>query len=166
LVGHAFGNRVARCLAADRPDLVNCVILLAAGGKAPPLPEYIEAMTILRSKPTPEERRAAMRAAYFAVNSDPTPWLSGMFMEAGRAQGKAGQNTPLEEWWGGGEVPILVLQGEEDVCAPPANGHQLKEEYGDRIEVVDIPNAAHALLLERPGVLAQEIDAYLKSHMA
>jgi pimeloyl-ACP methyl ester carboxylesterase len=32
LVGHAFGNRVARCLAVDRPALVRSVTLLAAGG--------------------------------------------------------------------------------------------------------------------------------------
>jgi pimeloyl-ACP methyl ester carboxylesterase len=32
LVGHAFGNRVARCLAVDRPSLVRSVTLLAAGG--------------------------------------------------------------------------------------------------------------------------------------
>src|SRR3954452_16475853 len=32
LVGHAFGNRVARCLAADRPSLVRSVTLLEAGG--------------------------------------------------------------------------------------------------------------------------------------
>ena len=30
LVGHAFGNRVARCLAVDRPSLVRNVTLLAA----------------------------------------------------------------------------------------------------------------------------------------
>jgi len=166
LIGHAFGNRIARCLAADHPDLVNCVILLAAGGKVPPLPAYFEAMTILRSRPGPEERKAAMRSAYFAAGSDPAPWLSGMYAEAGRAQGKAGQNTPIEEWWGGGEAPILVLQGAEDVCAPPANGYQLKEEYGDRIEVAEIPDAAHALLLEKPGVVAEKIDAYLRSHLA
>ena len=33
LVGHAFGNRVARCLAADRPALVRSVTLL--GPSAP-----------------------------------------------------------------------------------------------------------------------------------
>ena len=27
LVGHAFGNRVARCVSADRPDLISCVVL-------------------------------------------------------------------------------------------------------------------------------------------
>src|SRR6201987_1131238 len=32
LVGHAFGNRIARCLAVDRPSVVRSVTLLAAGG--------------------------------------------------------------------------------------------------------------------------------------
>src|SRR2546423_5762229 len=32
LVGHAFGNRIARCLAVDQPLLVRSVTLLAAGG--------------------------------------------------------------------------------------------------------------------------------------
>src|SRR6201998_1145674 len=37
LVGHAFGNRIARCLAVDQPSLVRSVTLLAAGGTlAPP----------------------------------------------------------------------------------------------------------------------------------
>jgi pimeloyl-ACP methyl ester carboxylesterase len=36
VVGHAFGNRVARMLATDRPDLVRAVALVAANiGKAP-----------------------------------------------------------------------------------------------------------------------------------
>ena len=32
LVGHAFGNRIARCLAVDQSPLVRSVTLLAAGG--------------------------------------------------------------------------------------------------------------------------------------
>ncbi|MDA1280666.1 MAG: alpha/beta hydrolase [Chloroflexi bacterium] len=31
--GHAFGNRVARCLTADRPELVKTITLSATGGK-------------------------------------------------------------------------------------------------------------------------------------
>ena len=34
VVGHAFGNRVARMLAGDRPERVRAVILLAAGGES------------------------------------------------------------------------------------------------------------------------------------
>src|SRR5262244_94177 len=32
ILGHAFGNRIARCLAADHPAMVRGVILVAAGG--------------------------------------------------------------------------------------------------------------------------------------
>src|SRR5689334_268019 len=32
IVGHAYGNRVARTVAADRPELVDRLVLIAAGG--------------------------------------------------------------------------------------------------------------------------------------
>lgn len=35
VVGHAFGNRIARWLATDRPEIVRRVVLLAAGGLVP-----------------------------------------------------------------------------------------------------------------------------------
>jgi pimeloyl-ACP methyl ester carboxylesterase len=34
VIGHAFGNRIARCLAADRPALVDLVVLLSSSGRA------------------------------------------------------------------------------------------------------------------------------------
>jgi len=55
MIGHAFGNRVARCLAADRPELVCSVILLAAGGLiGPPTPlgsAFRDAGDAMRSGP-------------------------------------------------------------------------------------------------------------------
>jgi pimeloyl-ACP methyl ester carboxylesterase len=60
LVGHAFGNRVARCLAVDRPSLVRSVTLLAAGGLiVPPTPLGMP----FRVGRLPEERHAACWAA-------------------------------------------------------------------------------------------------------
>jgi len=38
LIGHAFGNRIARCLAADCPSSVRKVVVLAAGGLIAPSP--------------------------------------------------------------------------------------------------------------------------------
>src|SRR4029077_18331734 len=52
--GHAFGNRVARCLAADRPNLVRCVILFAAGGKVAPAPAADRALKIIFTPASPE----------------------------------------------------------------------------------------------------------------
>ena len=44
VVGHAFGNRVARFLATTRPDLVTAVVLVCAGGEVPPHPEAAAAL--------------------------------------------------------------------------------------------------------------------------
>jgi hypothetical protein len=38
-VGQAFGNHIARCLAADRSGLVRQVVLQAAGGLVPTDPD-------------------------------------------------------------------------------------------------------------------------------
>ena len=61
VVGHAFGNRVARMLATDRPDLVRAVALVAANiGKAPSPPDVraaIRAAPTLRCRTRDASRR-------------------------------------------------------------------------------------------------------------
>jgi pimeloyl-ACP methyl ester carboxylesterase len=62
VVGHAFGNRAARMVAADHPELVHSVILYAAGGKVPPKPPAEQAlMSIFNPASTYTEVLAAMR---------------------------------------------------------------------------------------------------------
>ena len=39
VLGYAFGNRVARCLAVDHPDILKGIILLGAAGRFKPDPE-------------------------------------------------------------------------------------------------------------------------------
>jgi pimeloyl-ACP methyl ester carboxylesterase len=72
LVGHAFGNRVARCLAADRPDLVRSVVLLAAGGLVATDPEAIRAAQRLRHENLTESEPLELRkAVHLSPVSDP-----------------------------------------------------------------------------------------------
>jgi pimeloyl-ACP methyl ester carboxylesterase len=163
IIGHAFGNRLARCLASDRPDLVCCLVLLAAGGKIPPSADFLKAQAILRSgEASQSQRREATKAAYFAKNSEPDFWLLGNWPQALRAQSQAARVTPLEDWWAGGKCPILIIQGLEDICALPANGRKLKEDFGERVRLEEIPDAAHALLPEQPGIIAGLIINYLE----
>lgn len=163
VLGHAWGNRVARCLAADYPAKVGCLILLAAGGKVPMAPEVVQAMQRLREGLTEQEALAALKTAFFADASDPSAWMTGFWPDAVRANRIAAESTPLDDWWHGGEAPMLVIQGKEDRCALPQNGYLLKEAYGDRITVIDIDNAAHALLPEQPELIAGIILKYLGS---
>jgi pimeloyl-ACP methyl ester carboxylesterase len=162
IVGHAFGNRIARVVATDHPTLVKQVILLAAGGMVPIPPETQHAMRrAFDPRLGREERLAALRRAYFALGNDPTPWEHGWHRAARLAQQAANEVTPVQDWWAAGTVPMLVLQGAEDVGAPPANAQLLAQAYSDRVTVVEILGAGHAMLPEQPERIADEILRYL-----
>jgi len=163
VLGHAFGNRVARCLAADRPDLARSVTLLAAGGKVAPPPEVRQAVVRCVDMSLPEaERRRAVSTAMFAPGNDPAAWLDGWWADAARAQSGAGARTPVDEWWTAGSAPVLVVQGRQDAVAPPENGRMLVAELGDRARLVELDGAGHALLPERPGDVAEAVLAFLE----
>ena len=163
VVGHAYGNRVARCLAADRPDLVRTVTLLAAGGLIPPDDQVSASGARCFQLGLPEvERLEDIRLAFFAAKSDPSVWLDGWWPAAAAAQVAAGRATLLDDWWTAGKAPLLVIQGIDDRLAIPANGHALKEQLGTRVRVVDLPDAGHALLPEQPEAIASEIVTFLK----
>jgi pimeloyl-ACP methyl ester carboxylesterase len=163
VVGHAFGNRVARCLAADRPNLVTTVTLVAAGGLIPPAAEASAALARCFQLDLPQcDRLEDIRAAFFAPNADASVWSDGWWPIAAATQGAANRRTPRDDWWSAGQAPLFVIQGLDDVVAVPANGHQLKEQLGDRVRLVDLPDAGHALLPEQPTAIASEIVAFLK----
>ena len=79
LIGHAFGNRIARTVATDRPDLVRALVLLSASGKVQPTPEIAEAIRLAQAVDTPPAVRArAVRAAWFAPGHDISmAWVDG-----------------------------------------------------------------------------------------
>lgn len=56
---------------------------------------------------------------------------------------------------------MLVIQGEHDAIAPPANGDDLRQRYGDRVQVVTLADAGHALLPEQPEAIATSILDWL-----
>jgi pimeloyl-ACP methyl ester carboxylesterase len=167
LAGHAYGNRVARMLASDRPDLVRGVVLIAAGGKFPPGAEAVQNLLIFQNKSLPAERRSiAAKAAFFGLQSNPTPddiMLDGISadtikMQAGTLDPKL---FPLEWWWPGGKAPMLVIQGLADVIAPPENGRSLKTDYPDRVTLVELAGLGHIMMRERPDLVAEAIAAFV-----
>jgi pimeloyl-ACP methyl ester carboxylesterase len=164
IVGHAFGNRVARCLATDRPDLVRRLILMAAGGRFPPEPEARDAMIrILTESLTPLERMTLMQSALFADSTNVQAWSDGWWPRVALAQIKAAKATSVEEWWAGGTAPMLVVQGLADRLAPPANGRALQDEFQHRTRLVELENAGHAMLPEQPVAIANIVLAYLSN---
>jgi pimeloyl-ACP methyl ester carboxylesterase len=170
VVGHAFGQRVGRTLAADRPGLVRAMAMVAAGGRAAMKPGAQEAlMGCFRLDRPDAERLADIKFAFFAPGNDaandPTVWRGGWYPDAATMQVAATRATPVEGWWNAGSsTPLLVIQGLQDTVAPPENGRMMKAELGDRVELLDIDGAGHALLPEQPEKIAAAIIAFARRH--
>jgi len=162
LIGQAFGNRIARMTATDRPDLVHAVVLLGCSGKVQPTPEIAEAIRLAQAVDTPPEIRArAVQAAWFPPGHDISVWLDGWSQPVMQAYLAAAAATETATWWTAGAAPVLIVQGAEDVSAPPANGHLLQAEIGARATLVDLPGIGHAVGVDGPDVVARVVLRYL-----
>jgi pimeloyl-ACP methyl ester carboxylesterase len=172
VVGHAYGNFPARMLATDRPDLVRAVVLAAASaGKTPPgvteppvTPEVREAIAKSSDLSLPEaERLRYLQFAFFAPGHDPSVWLGGWHPATEKMENEASAATPVDEWFATGRAPILEIQAQYDAVAQPKFRPVLKAALGDRVTVVVIPNAGHALVPEQPEATANAIAAFTRA---
>jgi pimeloyl-ACP methyl ester carboxylesterase len=163
VVGHAYGNWVARMTAADYPALVRGVVIAAAAAKSFP-PELSTAVTQAGDPTLPnEERLKALRFAFFAPGNDPTVWLTGWHPEVRASQRAAAAATPQEAWWPGGTAPLLDLQADHDPFKPPEKRNEMKDEFGARVSIAVIPNASHALIPEQPKAVVEALVAWIKT---
>lgn len=163
VVGHAFGQWVARTLASDRPDLVRGVVLAAAAAKAI-RPDLRAALGRCVDSGLPEsERRAALRFAFFAPGHEPPAnWLSGWHAAASKSQHAASAATPQEEWWAAGAAPILDLQGAQDPWRPRETANDFRRDLGpDRVTVVVLEDCSHAMFPEQPKAVVREIVKWI-----
>jgi pimeloyl-ACP methyl ester carboxylesterase len=163
LVGHAFGNRVARCLAADRPSLVCSVTVLAAGGLiGPATPLGMGFRNATEVKMNGSDCVTVLGARWLSPASDPKIlaqvecWPAVHLAHLATSRGVA-----LEDWWGAGAAPLLVIQGLDDIAAPPGNGYALREQFGERVRVIDLPRAGHFLVLEQPEAITRAVAEFV-----
>jgi pimeloyl-ACP methyl ester carboxylesterase len=167
IVGHAFGNWVGRMTATDTPDLVRGVVIVAAAAKAYPAgfagaKELSDAVKKAGDLTCPEaERLEALRFAFFAPGHDARVWLSGWHPDVDESQFAAGRATKQSEWWPGGKAPLLDVQAELDPFKPRSMANEIKEEFGDRAEIVVIPDASHALIPEQPAAVTKAIVTWI-----
>jgi pimeloyl-ACP methyl ester carboxylesterase len=164
VVGHAFGNRVARMLATDRPELVAAVALVAANiGKAPSPPDVRAAIRNSADASLPDEQRlAALRYAFFAPGNDPSTWLDGWHPDVLAAQRVAGDRTAREEDFAAGQAPILYLQPGYDPLAHVEDAEAFKAQFGERVTIVVIANASHAVITEQPAAVSDALVEYAR----
>ena len=162
--GHAFGNRVARTLATDHPEVVKTVILCACGGGIP-TPRVVQGLLAVTDPTTSAaDIRSWTKEIFFAPGDNPRPWYLGWYAVPGRAEQASVSRTDFTKIEGGGNGPMLIVQGKNDIVAPPSIGHELRKKYGPRITVHDIANAGHAMIIEKTAEVATIILRYVAQH--
>jgi len=147
--------------AVDHPALVRGVAIAAAASRQydPSLRAEIDKAG---DPALPESvRLAALRKAFFAPNSDPRPWLAGWHPQIREAQRAAAAAVPQEQWWPGGVAPLLDLQAGQDPFRTGSTRQEIKNEFGDRVTIVVIPNASHALFPEHPQAVAAALTEWI-----
>ena len=103
-----------------------------------------------------------MRFAFFAPGNDPSIWLNGWHPEVRDAQRAAVAAVKQSDWWSGGHAPLLDLQAEQDPFKPADKRNEMKDEFGDRVTVMVIPGASHALIPEQPQAVVDALVAWVK----
>lgn len=167
VIGHAFGNRVARAIATKYPDQIKGVILIAAGGQNPIEPTANAALkNIFNPLSSFKKRLADIEYAFFA-DGNPVPdyWQRGWHTDTAILQGKASAATPDTDWLAGGSGPMLVVQADFDKIAPRKDtADLLLASYPERVSVAMIENAGHALLPEQPDAVHNAVLEFLATH--
>jgi pimeloyl-ACP methyl ester carboxylesterase len=166
VLGHAVGNRVARTLDSDYPELVTSVVLLGAGGKVDAEPETDKATSkLFKPHATDDEISEGMKYMVGDPANSEAVWRiikPSRYTNPDAIKSEASITTPLAEWWAPpGETPYLAVQGLRDMSAPPANARLLKEDLAERMTLVELPEAGHLALVENPDEVATAIVSFL-----
>lgn len=163
LVGHAFGNRLARSTAHLYPDKVARVVLLACGGQIPMSPlSLTDLMACFDLSLPPETHLEHVRRGFFAPGNDASAWKDGWYPGTAAMQSAAVRASNHSAWMLGGGQPMLIVQALDDAIAPPANALALLDAAPDRFTLSEIHNAGHAMLPEQPQAIADAVIDWLK----
>ena len=164
VVGHAFGNRLARMISNDYPSRVLTLTLLAAGGYIEMEKHVLEALLgTFDESVTAEKHLEFVATAFFAPGNDATTWRDGWMKNVMRLQQKALARVDRSEWWDAVAPRVLVVQALQDVVAPVGNGQKYASDHPTITTLVDIDGAGHAMLPEKPDEIAEALITFLRN---
>ncbi|MBK8631994.1 MAG: hypothetical protein IPN84_18040 [Sphingomonadales bacterium] len=134
LIGHAYGNRLARAVASQYPEAVESVILLASGGRRHGTGRCQALFDVFDTSLSPDAHLTAVKTAFFAQGNDPQVWYDGWFGAVAMQQQAVVKNSPAETWSEGGRAPIYIIQAAQDLVAPLANAEALRAAHPGRVK--------------------------------
>ena len=170
MTGWAFGNRTSRMLATMYPARLGSLVLIAAGGLVPALTRPGELAQLLDDQNLSEKEKIYLaRETMFSPATDENilrEYVSTLtyWPEARAGQRQANQNTALDDWIAGGNGPILMIMGTDDLTAPIENGYLMKAKHGDRLTLITVEKTGHAVGLEKPELVAKFMIQFLQKH--
>jgi 2-succinyl-6-hydroxy-2,4-cyclohexadiene-1-carboxylate synthase len=170
-VGYSMGGRLALRLALDRPDLVECLVLIGATAGIDDARERAARRRADEELAESIERDGVhaflerwLAQPLFADLSPTSADLAARRTNtaAGLASSLrlAGTGTMDPPWWGelaSIDAPTLVLAGERDTKFT-ALGHRLVESIGPNARFQAVDGCGHAAHLERPDAVAELIS--------
>jgi len=167
LVGHAFGQRVARCVVADHPDRVATLTMLASGGLVPMDPEIAFSLaSCFDTGLSAAEHLRHVRRVFFAEGNDATVWADGWLPDIATKQTRSVHATEPGEWNTAAARRVPVVQGLQDACAVPENGRRFVAKHPGVATLVEIDGAGHALLPERPDEVSAALIGFLQADVS
>jgi pimeloyl-ACP methyl ester carboxylesterase len=178
IVGHSWGGKIAWALAADQPERVVSLVLMAPDGFAPEAqwgkrPYELPATMVLIKYCLPEYLvRQFLDAAFFDAQWLTQP-LVNRYHDMLRAPGvRAAILDRAEQTVYTDPVPrlkkikapTLLLWGEQDAMIPSSNAEGYSALLRESTTVV-IPKMGHVLQEEQPEVGLAHVDAFLRAKL-
>jgi pimeloyl-ACP methyl ester carboxylesterase len=162
LVGHAFGNRLARMVTTDYPDRVLSLTLLAAGGHVEMERDILQSLIACYDETLSDEMHMHhVSRAFFAEGNNAEVWREGWMPDVMRLQQAALSRVDRTEWWDAVAPRVLVVQALQDVIAPVGNGQKYASDHPAITTLVDIDAAGHAMLPEQPEAISAALISFL-----
>ena len=167
VIGHAFGSIVARTLASDHPERMRSVVLIAPGGQGP-IERGSSAHSSSPTCPSFPGSSAGPRCDSPSSTTTMSPPSTGE--QAGgsgagwgrwrRSRPRAARHTRARE-----APRCSSSRPRNDALAPARwSGELLAKAFPERVELVRIPSAAHALLPEQPERIREAVIPFLRAH--
>jgi pimeloyl-ACP methyl ester carboxylesterase len=162
LVGHAFGNRLARMVTTDYPERVLSLTLLAAGGYVEMERDILQSLIgCFDETLSAEMHMHHVSRAFFAEGNNSEVWRGGWMSDVMRLQQAALSRVDRTEWWDAIAPRVLVVQALQDVIAPVGNGQKYASDHPAITTLVDIDGAGHAMLPEQPTAISAALISFL-----
>jgi 3-oxoadipate enol-lactonase len=168
--GVSIGGMIGMWLAANAPERIRRLVLVCSSPHMPPPEAWVERAGAVRAAGSTEPIADAVAArwltpGYANGHPDTKRWLREM-LGSSPPEGYASCCDAIRRWdfrdqLGGIGAPTLVIGGEFDLAAPPAQHASMIAERvpGARLELVP---AAHIASVELPDELTRLIIDHLK----